>query len=464
MACLGLALLALQLTMQDDLVLPPRQGMMSDALGGYGRLAVRIYKQDGENGLRNYLLKLQFKSHINAYLFLPDGRVFGPRGTRRAPADVRAVAIDVQASARTGLSDPKFALSSLNVVGAQPVPQNDGIYVLAGSLPRWMVAATRVDLGVRFLRVVVVLLITGLVCFALARYLATPVTRVRRAAQQIARGDLTARAAEKQARGRDELSGLTRDFDAMAERLEALVTAQTRLLGDVSHELRSPLARMNLALELARRGDATKKDAALDRIQRESARLEELIAELLTLSRLETGLKLREGVPLVNVAELARDVAADADFEAARRQVRVTLSTELESAPVRGDSELLRRAIENVARNAVRHTDEGSTVEMTLDREGDCWTLSIHDHGPGVPETEMASIFQPFYRVESARERSINENGTGLGLAIADRAARAHGGRIGARNALGGGLIVQIDLPVAENGRGSSSGERRNMP
>lgn len=445
MACLGLALLLLQITTQDDLVLPPRRGLMSDALGGYGRLAVRIYKKDGEAGLFKYLRTVKVRSQVTAFLLTPDGRQLGPG---RAPTEMRDLALTAQKLAEDGSEDPQFSLSSLNVAAAQPVHDTDGIYVLSGFMRRGLITATRSEPSVRLLRISVVLLTTGLVCFALARYLSKPVSRVRQAARRIARGDLTARASNTPSRGKDELSGLTRDFDAMAERLEALVTAQTRLLGDVSHELRSPLARLNLALELARRGEGTKKAAALDRIERESLRLEELIKELLTLSRLESGLRLDEGAPPVDLAQLCKDIAGDANFEAAQQEVQVVLESGVDLAPVRGDAELLHRAIENVARNAVRHSPPGGKVEMKLDRDNEHWTLAIQDQGTGVPEADLASIFMPFYRVESARERSINESGTGLGLAIADRATRAHGGRIEAHNAAEGGLVVQISLPA----------------
>ena len=231
--------------------------------------------------------------------------------------------------------------------------------------------------------------------------------------------------------------------------MQSLVTAQNRLLSDVSHELRSPLARMNLALELARRGDEAKKQNAIERIARESARLDVLIGELLTLSRLENGLRAETLDNAVDIAAIAREVEEDAQFEAqnAGRGVKVTFSGPEEGLIVRGDPELLHRAIENVTRNALRHTGDDSTVALELNVDGPNIVLTVADGGPGVPTDELDSIFRPFYRVEGARDRPDGGSGTGLGLAIAQRALAAHGGTISATNRPEGGLLVRLSLP-----------------
>jgi two-component system sensor histidine kinase CpxA len=274
--------------------------------------------------------------------------------------------------------------------------------------------------------------------------LTKPILRLRGVAQQLARGNLQARVGADFLRRQDELADLGRDFDLMAEQLESLFTAQRRLLGDVSHELRSPLARLSVALELARRqcGDAALP--SLDRIERETERLNELIGQLLALSRLESGPQPTAG-ERVDLAALVREIAADAAFEARARQRSVAIM-ELAECATTGSAELLRRAIENVVRNALCYTREGTAVELTLRREADTARLSVRDHGEGVPEAALAQLFQPFYRVAEARDRQTG--GIGLGLAIAERAVRLHGGQVTAANAVDGGLFVELRLPV----------------
>ncbi|MBW3636882.1 MAG: HAMP domain-containing protein [Armatimonadetes bacterium] len=452
MAILGLSLVAVQITSHDDPVISLRSGMMAD-LPTYGAIAVRKYEESGDAELQKYLRRIEERAHVRAYLFDPMGKECGD--TRRAPADLRDLVYKTSTlSVQEGDLSAKFDFSTLNGLVAQPVRSERGTYIFAGAVSRTLLAATRDEPQTHVLRVASVFLITGLFCYGLARYLAAPVGRIRHAAQRITSGDLTARVEPNRfPRGRDELTGLAIDFDAMAERMENLVAAQSRLLGDVSHELRSPLTRLNLALELARRGDEAKRAAAFERIEREAARLDALIGELLALSRLENGLRAENLQKIVDLSALAREVAADADFEAqnAGRGVRVTFSGPDTTVSVRGDAELLRRALENVARNAARHTDANSEVEISLApvKNGkDGWVLRVRDHGPGVPEGELDAIFRPFYRVEGARERAEFDRGTGLGLAIAERATHAHGGKIGAKNAQGGGLEVEIWLPA----------------
>jgi two-component system sensor histidine kinase CpxA len=454
MAILALSLVAVQITTRDDLVVQPRRGLMADALAGYARIAVELYESGGDPALQNYLKAIDRRAKVKAYLFDPTGAQCAD-SSGKAPPDVRSLALKTRdvSDQFGGLSSAQFELSEIRVMAAQPVSSRRGTYVFAGAMSRNMLAATRDEPETQILRVVSVFLITGLFCYGLARYLAAPVGKIRKAAQKIAAGDLSARVEPNRfPRGRDELTSLAGDFDAMAERMESLVTAQNRLLGDVSHELRSPLTRLNLALELARRGDEVKRASAFERIEREAIRLDALIGELLTLSRLENGLRADKLSRLVDLSEIAREIAADADFEAqnAGRGVRVTYNGPDSSVQFRGDAELLRRALENVARNAARHTAADTAVETSLVITKDGYIWNARDHGPGVPEEELSDIFRPFYRVEGARERAETDRGTGLGLAIAERAAIAHRGRISAKNAPDGGLEVEIWFPTVK--------------
>jgi two-component system sensor histidine kinase CpxA len=285
----------------------------------------------------------------------------------------------------------------------------------------------------------------GFLCYALARYLTDPVRQLRQATQQLAGGDLAVRVGRRIGRRGDELSDLGRDFDRMAERIQNLMLSERRLLGDISHELRSPLARLQVALDLAEQSATEENQQFLDRIRLESDRLNILIGQLLALARLESGHSKSREAP-VNLGKLVQDIAQDADFEARsrNRHVKVERHEECQTA---GSAELLRSAIENVVRNAVHYTNENSEVEVNLSSQNNEAVIRVRDHGPGVPPDTINDLFRPFYRVAQARDRK--SGGVGLGLAIAERAVRAHGGSIKAENANGGGLQVEIRLPCA---------------
>ena len=287
--------------------------------------------------------------------------------------------------------------------------------------------------------------ISGLICAGLARHITSPVVELRRGADAIARGTLTARVPASLRNRRDEIGQLGRDFDLMAERLESLVGSHKRLLGDVSHELRSPLSRLLVALGLARKASAAEMPELLDRIALEGQRLDNLIGQLLALSRIESGSE-AAGTSPIDVTALVLDVVSDADFEA-RSQARQVVVTSSEDCMVAGSEELLRRAIENVVRNGVRHTAEGTAVEVSIRRERDRALVRIRDHGPGVPESMLPEMFLPFRRVQTGTQ--VTHNGAGLGLAIAHRAVSASGGMIDAKNDSGGGLVVVIGLPLS---------------
>lgn len=297
------------------------------------------------------------------------------------------------------------------------------------------------------LPVIVAAIVSGLVCFLLAGYLTRPIQRLSKATHQFAAGNLGLRVAPTMGRRRDEVADLALDFDHMADRLQILIGSQNQLLSDVSHELRSPLARLQVALGLARQRQQHQTNAELDRIEHEAERLNELIGQLLSLTRLESSTQLAHSEP-VDVAALLAEVVENADFEAraANRQVRIINSL---SATIEANEPLLKSALENVVRNAVRYTDENTSVEVTLqhDPEDPGWLLvQVRDHGPGVPDDMLTKLFEPFVRVGDARDRE--SGGYGLGLAIAERAIRLHGGVIFAGNEPDGGLNIRIRLPL----------------
>jgi two-component system sensor histidine kinase CpxA len=286
------------------------------------------------------------------------------------------------------------------------------------------------------------LLVSGLTCFLLAHYLAAPILRLRRATQAVAAGDLSARAGAAVGDREDEIGDLVRDFDRMASRIESLMQSQKQLLRDISHDLRSPLQRLRMAVGLARR--ETTATTQLDRIEREAVRINELVEQVLTLARLENA-DSKVTMSSVSLQAVVNDVVADASFEAKRLECSVKVESSTESQII-GNRELLHSAIENVVRNAIHHSAPYTEVRVVLLDGNGRIDLRVEDAGPGVPEEALQRMFEPFFRVDEARETT---NGFGLGLAIASRAVAVHGGSIEAHNLTPHGLQVKITLPIA---------------
>lgn len=274
----------------------------------------------------------------------------------------------------------------------------------------------------------------------LARNFSQPIRRLRAAVDAVAGGNLATHPGAEIGRRHDDLADLARDFDRMTDRLRQLVENQRRLLHDVSHELRSPLARQQAALDLARQQPG-KTDASLGRIESELQRMDRLVGELLTLSRLDAavGDTARDSV---DVGELVNAVVLDAAFELNNSDRSIVLDCTTETL-IDGNYELLRRAVENLVRNAIKHTAAGTVVEVSVGAVGQGLQIEVCDRGPGVAPAELETIFEPFFR---GREADAVV-GHGLGLAIARRVVDAHGGSIRANNRAGGGLCVRILLP-----------------
>jgi two-component system sensor histidine kinase CpxA len=293
-------------------------------------------------------------------------------------------------------------------------------------------------------RILIALLVSGLVCFWLARHITRPITRLRLATQKLSQGNLDVRVGRELGRRQDELASLGADFDRMAEQLQTLLMSQQQLIRDVSHELRSPLARLQVALELARKRSHGQADNELNRIELEAERLNELIGQVLALARMETRSRElnRRDTDLKQLLEMIVD---DAQFEAQANRRHVALDPS-SSCHVSVDEQLLHSAIENIIRNAIHYTAADTTVEIRLQTTEGNVRISIRDHGPGVAENRLQDLFKPFVRLSEARER--DSGGYGLGLAIADHAVRLHDGRIEAQNCVDGGLMITIVLPL----------------
>lgn len=344
-------------------------------------------------------------------------------------------------------------LSGPRAMGPGARPKETGVAPPRGEFGRGMPPGPRMDSPYRtFIPLGAAIAASLLFAFLLAWYFARPIRDLRQAFEAASHGDLAPRFHASGKRG-DELTDLGRDFDRMTGRLRHLMDSQTRLLHDVSHELRSPLARLQAAIGLAHQ-QPEKMDASLERIERESERMDKLIGELLTLSRLEAG----AASPLsedVGIADLLHDIMEDARYEAKARQQDIAMAGDaaIADAAVTGRPELLARAVENVVRNALKHSPDGGTVEVDLSRLHDGkqeWVrIAVLDRGPGVATADLARIFEPFFRASHTQHST---DGHGLGLAIARHVIGAHGGSIAASRREGGGLCVTMLLPVKTPG------------
>jgi two-component system, OmpR family, sensor histidine kinase CpxA len=445
---------------------PTRHGIENQAPQTLAE-AVNAYQTGGQRAAHDYLEELWRTQHVRAFVFDPAGHELS--GRQHVPPWIEdSVGATTQGgtaqggSARTGPSRHRSWMDNLlpDRIVRQALTLDGKRYTLVLELP----PGPRAFFGPNDIYLLsIAIILSGLVCYLLSWSVTSPVTRLRKAAQGLAAGDLTVRTGAPVGRGRrDELTELMRDFDRMAERIQSLVDSQSRLMKDVSHELRSPLARLSVALGLARQRAASavgpevtpELDQALNRIELEADRLNQLIQRLLTISRLESGADgLRKAE--LSLRELVEQVAHDAEYETPRSGCRVITDTtagEADEFLVEADPNLLRSAVENVVRNATRYTAEGTAVEVRLERQqsasgnGEDIVVRVLDSGPGVPDEALAKIFEPFYRLDDARNRQTG--GAGLGLSIADRAIRLHGGQLRASNRKEGGLEVEIRIPA----------------
>lgn len=292
-----------------------------------------------------------------------------------------------------------------------------------------------------------VLLISAFLCSLIAWSLVKPIKQLQEATKRMASGELTSRVGSASYRG-DEIGQLGRDFNHMAEQIETLLNGQKRLLGDISHELRSPLTRMQLAIGIAQQQDPSVSSAsnaqALARIEKEAHQMEHMVAQVLMLSRLDSNARTSQK-RIINFDALLTGLLADCEFEAKSMDKQLSVNIECD-ANISADEDLLASGIENVLRNALKYAERH--VSFTLCIQDKVAELVICDDGVGIPESDLSHIFQPFYRVSSARER--DSGGIGLGLAIASRAVAVHNGKITAHNQIKGGLCVHIRLPIID--------------
>ena len=411
--------------------------------------AARAFESGGAPALQGWLQSLAGEPLSRTFVVGPDGReVLG----RPLPRTLNAWPDPERGGTTTHSGAPPGAIAPIGGALVLVAPGGETYHVVVGPVRDSPRLFGELELpGVPLAILAIALAASAGVCYLLARYLAAPVDRLRLATRQLAAGDLDVRVLPALRGRQDDLGLLAADLDAMAQRLRQLLEAKQQLLRDVSHELRSPLTRLQLALSLARR-EHSSADRYLARIACEADRLEQLIARTLKLVRLERPANALIEPRSVDIGELLHNIGSDVAIEADARGCLVNVQAR-ERVLVCGDLELLRSAFENVIRNAVRFSPAGAVVVVSARRVaqsdmGETVEVAVHDSGPGVPEKDLGLIFEPFYRVDAARAHQ-GTAGEGLGLAIAARALAVHGGAISAHNTPGGGLAVVVTLPLA---------------
>jgi two-component system sensor histidine kinase CpxA len=410
---------------------------LADTTHFFGTAAVRAFERGGAPAAIGYIHGLSEDAHIHGCIFDASGNALaGESCSELHGLAARLVRGDSSAQ------DMRRGLTRIAVFVAG---QDGRTFIYASELLAGPGAAFGMSPEIVLFRAGVAFIVSGLLCYFLTRSLTTPILRLRAVAQLISAGHLGTRAEAKLELRRDEFGDLVRDFNLMASKTENLISSQRQLMYDVSHELRSPLSRMNVALDLLHR--RVGEDSALQHMEIDLRRLNEMITRLLTVAKLDAASALQTHVR-VNLNELVSSIAVDAEFEAQEKGKRVVVFPQADLV-VLGDPNLLRSAIENVLRNAMRYTSPGTAVEIVLHvlpaAAPQQAIIAVRDYGNGVPEDELKNIFKPFYRVTDGRGNE--STGAGLGLAITERIVTLHEGRIRAINEPGGGLRVEMTFP-----------------
>lgn len=411
-----------------------------------GSQVASVYEREGAQRAASLMADISRDGRFPVWVYSVNGQlVAGPSSLDDA--------VEIIARATATDDAERVVSGDATLLARRTASEAGNEYVVIWQAPRALRWWTELR-STRLLRLTALILTSAAVCFLLTWYITKPIRTLREAARRFGAGDLSVRVSgRRELQRRDELSELAEEFDRMAARIEASIASRQQLLADISHELRSPLARLSLALDLARRrlGDDAPEH---QRIEVEIQRLNALIEQLLTLGRLELHADRPQFEPL-DLRELVREVAQDAQFEAEEASRQVVIERDSE-ATVLGNRALLRSAIENVVRNAIRHTPERSTVTIRMESAAGNRRVRVvvRDRGPGVRDEALSRLFDPFFRVDDARERSTG--GVGLGLAITRQAMLAHGGSAAARNHPDGGLEVRLELPVKETPSGGA--------
>ncbi len=395
-------------------------------------LAVQRYESSGQTALREILDQSSMPRRVNYWLLDGGEHEFSGR-----PLPTEIIGFAQRALLHEGMARPDE-----DVVIVSAITTARGSYLLVGEfIPP--------PLGERVPGEILWVLklgtiISALMCLVIAHYLSKPIERLRIATNELARGNLDIRVGATIGKRRDEIADLVRDFDSMAGELRNQIQSERNLLSGVSHELRSPIARMRLALALARSADQPEREEMLDRIEQDAIQLDSMLERILTVARLENG-QYKPKFENLSLNEVVEEVLDDARFEATATDATITYNDDA-IVSLNGDPGLLRSAIENVVRNALFYSGSNGRIAVRLRMENGQAVLTVRDNGQGVPEDALPLLFKPFYRVDGSRVTSTG--GMGLGLAIVRNALAAHGGCVAARNVAPHGLEVELRLPV----------------
>jgi two-component system sensor histidine kinase CpxA len=403
--------------------------------------ATLAYERGGQPALDDFLNEVSLKGRTTYWLLSADGKSLGARPT---PPRLQAYATQTEKSGGfLRIDESYFAVSSFSTARTKYL-------LLSEFVPPPLTERVPGDI---LWTLKLGTIVSAFLCLVIAHYLSKPIERLRNATNELARGNLDIRVSRYIGNRQDEIAELVRDFDSMAEELRNLIQSERNLLSGVSHELRSPIARIRLALTLARDADVRERREMLDRIEQDTIQLDSMLEKILIVARLEGG-QHKPKFEKVSLPDIVENVLQDARFEATALDVDVAFAGSPE-INLSGDPDLLRSAIENIVRNAVFYSGAGGQIEVTLRRDNGTALLSVRDNGPGVPEDSLPLLFKPFYRVDNSRGE--NTGGMGLGLAIVRNAVLVHGGTVTAQNVVPHGLQIDISLPIAPTPQPRSS-------
>lgn len=414
--------------------IPAREQLFMDS---FANAAVVTYEAGRHQALKDWMAKTGLERHMELYLLSSKGDIIG---NQRPPASVKKVA--------ENLKDDELnagIIKSGNLIVSHEILSTTGVaYRLAAVSEKPLAHFVQIPWAGLSLRLLIAIFISGLICYLLSIYLTQPLRTLRLAAKSIARGNLKTRVGHFAGHNKDEIDELSDEFNHMAEQLEAHIHSKERLLQDISHELRSPLARLQMAIAIGRQKTNHSAEQEFTRMELECMRLNTLIGEILEYARLEKSTNTLKKT-MLDLKKLLYDIIEDANYEFPSSLTRVQPG-QIDDCRIMADERLIRRAIENILRNALRYSSPEEAVFVSLYQKDETATIEIKDRGPGIPENELTKVFNPFYRVDTSREKKTG--GFGLGLAIAQQAVKLHGGEIEARNRKKAGLLVRIILPL----------------
>ena len=416
--------------------IPAREQVFMDS---YANAAVATFESGRHSALKKWLTQTGESKQMTLYLLCSTGEIIS---NHVPPNEIKLIAADL---VKAKLDDGMLKYGNL-IISHEILSTSGTAYRLAAISEKPLAYFVVIPWAGLTIRLTIAIIISGLICYLLSIYLTQPLRSLGLAAKSIATGKLNTRVGPIKGHYRDEIAELSNEFDRMAEQLEALINSKERLLQDISHELRSPLARQQIAIELGRKKAGKIAEAEFSRMEVECLRLNTLIGEILQYARLDKSVDELDKSH-VDILSLLHKIIDDANFEFANSKPGIIIDTS-SVHQLYVDERLIYRAIENIVRNALRYTppNENVTIALSMNNQKTHLSIDILDRGPGVPDDQLEKIFNPFYRVDTSREKKTG--GYGLGLAIAEKAIRHHQGTIIATNRENGGLQVRITLPI----------------